>query len=126
MAATAAEVSRQGPAAWAARFDTGPAFYMASGGRLVFASGADAARDIPQVAHVIAHIALTWGDSLRIDPLAPGLAAVAVPWHETRSDSAGHQVEDRGYFSGIAEHGAEGWRFRNAHWSVVAPEPPVR
>ena len=99
---------------------------MASEGRLAFRSGADAARVIDSLPHFIAHITLTWGDSIRIDPLAPGLAVVGTAYRELRMDAAGLTIDERGYFTGVVEHQPEGWRFRDAHWSVVAPPPAVR
>jgi hypothetical protein len=68
---------------------------------------------------VIRHIEIRWGDGLRVDPLGPGLAMVAAPYVEVRVDAAGQRVEEAGYFTGVAEHHAEGWRFRNAHWSLA-------
>ena len=41
-------------------------------------------------------------------------------------DLAGKRVEEAGYFTGLAEHGRDGWRLRDAHWSVVSAPPPVR
>jgi hypothetical protein len=29
------------------------------------------------------------------------------------------------YFTGLAELGPEGWKFRNAHWSVAGPPRPA-
>jgi hypothetical protein len=50
---------------------------------------------------------------------------VAAPYHELLVDSAGHRTEATGYFTGLAELGAAGWKFRNAHWSVVGSPPLV-
>jgi hypothetical protein len=51
---------------------------------------------------------------------------VAASYTEVRVDTAGHRVDEAGYFTGLAEHRPEGWRFRDAHWSVVGPPPAVR
>jgi hypothetical protein len=125
VATVAADVSNTGPAAWRRHFLDGPAFFMAAEGRLVFPSSDSASRGIQRLTQVITHISLRWGDSLRIDPLAPGLAMVATSYHEVRVAAAGPQVEESGYFTGLAAHGPAGWQFRDAHWSVLKPLPPV-
>ena len=121
MGAVAHDVTAQGPAGWRAQFVTDSTFFMAAAGRLEFSSGAAAQRAIDQLTRVMRQLTLTWGDSIRIDPLRPGLAAVGAAYHELRIDSAGHQVEESGYFTGLAEHTRLGWRLRNAHWSVNTP-----
>ena len=126
METLAREVTRDGPAAWRRQFATDTAFFMASEGRLVFSSAAAAGRGIDELTRVIAHIELRWGGDVRVDPLGPGLAMVGASYTEMRVDTAGHRVDEMGYFTGLAEHRAEGWRFRDAHWSVVGPPPTVR
>jgi len=118
-------VTHDGPGAWRAYFAATPAFFMASEGRLVFPSSDSAGRAIQTLERTIAHIELRWGDGLRVDPLAPGLAVLAAPYHEVRVDRAGHQVDETGFFTGLAEHRGGAWRLRNAHWSVATPPPPV-
>jgi len=118
----AAGVSQRGPAAWRTYFADTAAFFMADNGRLVFSSGEAATRGIRDLEQMIAHIELTWGDSPRIEALAPGLAMVAASWHEVLVDRAGKTVRDSGFFTGLAQHRASGWQFRNAHWSeLTAP-----
>jgi len=112
-------VTAKGPAAWRAYFADEPAFFMASEGRLAFSNSDAARRAIEGLTHTIAHIELRWGAGLRVDPLAPGLALLAAPYHETRVDAQRRQVEEDGFFTGLVEHRAEGWQFRDAHWSVV-------
>lgn len=126
MAQLSAGVSRQGPFAWRQYFSDSASFFMASERRLVFASGAAAATAIQDLTHLIRRIHLRWGDSVRVDPLVAGLAAVGAADQELRADTAGHQVDGSGYFTGLAEHRATGWQFRDAHWSVVAPPSAVR
>jgi hypothetical protein len=126
-AATVAQgVSRDGPAAWRAYFVDGPAFFMVSEGKLVFPSGDSAARAIQGLTRVIARIELRWGDPLRVDPLAPGLAMLATPYQEILVDKAGHRMDEAGFFTGIAEHRPGGWQFRDGHWSVARPATPPR
>jgi hypothetical protein len=118
-------ITQRGPAAWREYFISGPAFFMASEGRLVFANGGAATKGIEALTHVITHIELRWGDGLRVDVLAPGLAMIAAPYDEVRVDSAQHRLEEIGFFTGLAEHRSEGWRFRDAHWSVLTPPAHV-
>ncbi len=109
-------VTRRGPAAWHDYFSEIPTFFMAVNGKVVFASPEEAARGIAEVAKSISHIELSWG-VVRIDVLTPQLAMVGAPYHEVQVWADGHQVTEEGYFTGLAERGAGGWRFRNAHWS---------
>jgi len=124
-ASVARGVSDQGPAAWRGYFADTAAFFMASEGRLVFPTSESATRGIEQLGRVISHIELQWGDSMRVDPLAPGLAVLGATYHEVRVDQAGHRIEENGYFTGLAQHRAAGWQFRDAHWSVLAPPPKI-
>jgi len=43
----------------------------------------------------------------------------------TRGIEAGRRIEENGYFTGLAQHRAAGWQFRDAHWSVLAPPPKI-
>lgn len=121
MATVAHGITANGPAAWRGFFVDDSTFFMASEGRLVFPSSDAATRAIEQLQHVITHIELTWGDTIRIDPLAPDLAVIGAPYHEVRVDRDGHHVEERGYFTGVAQRRAGGWQLRDAHWSVETP-----
>jgi len=118
-------VTTRGPAAWRAYFAAEPAFFMASEGRLVFPNSDSAARAITTLTQLIDHIELRWGEPLRIDPLAPGVAVLATPYHELRIDVRGRRVEEDGFLTAIVEHRPAGWQFRDAHWSVVTPPSVV-
>lgn len=119
-AASVAEgISKDGPAAWRRYFAETPAFFMASDGRLVFPNSDSAGRAIANLPRFIASITLRWEDSVRVDPLASGLAVMGASYHETRVDPDGHRLEEQGFFTAVVEHETGGWRFRNAHWSVV-------
>jgi hypothetical protein len=118
-------VTARGPAAWRTYFADEPAFFMASEGRLVFPNSDAATRAIDALTHTIAHIELRWGAALRVDPLAPGLAILAAPYHETQIDAQRRRVEEDGFFTGLVEHRARGWQFRDAHWSVITPPAAV-
>ena len=121
--AVAQDVTREGPAAWRRYFATDPAFFMAVDGRLEFPSSDAADRAITALEGLITYLELRWGDALRVDPVAPGLAMVAAPYFEVVADTTGRRVEEAGYFTGLAEHRAEGWRFRDAHWSLPGAPP---
>ncbi len=125
VARVATDITARGPAGWRDFFDDSPNFFMASEGKLVFASGAAAREGIQGLSQVITSIQLRWGTDLIVQPLAPGVAMVAVPYNEVRVDTAGKKIVEDGYFTGVAESGPAGWRFRNAHWSVVAAPPDI-
>jgi hypothetical protein len=115
----AAGVTERGPAAWRDYFADDKAFFMAAEGRLVFDSNDSAKRGISELERVIAHMELQWREPLRVQVLTESMAFVSAPYHETRVDRAGTTVQEEGYFTGLAALGPGGWRFLNAHWSVV-------
>ena len=51
------------------------------------------------------------------------MRAVGAPYEEVRIDTAGRRVDEKGYFTAVAERRAQTWQFRNAHWSVEAGAP---
>jgi hypothetical protein len=120
----ARNVTRRGPAAWRDYFDDSSSFFMASEGHLVFADGDAAIRGIEELSRTISQIDLRWGEGVRVEPLTPTLAMLAAPFHEVLVDTAGHRVEETGYFTGLVERGPGGWKFRNAHWSTVNSTTP--
>lgn len=119
------DVTQEGPAAWSKFFLNSPSFFMASEGRLRFATGQDAAAAIQGLTGIIKHIDLRWGDDLRVDVLTPDLAAVGASYSEFRIEAEGHQVNEAGYFTGVAQFVNGRWQFRNAHWSVLVPPAKV-
>jgi hypothetical protein len=124
MQTVAQDVTRNGPLAWLKYFDTGPAFFMAVNGQMAFPNSAAAEEGTRKFAQTISHIELKWGNDLRVDPLTTRLAAIAVSWREIQVDTAGHRVDETGYFTGLAEYRGGHWQFRNAHWSApVSPGP---
>jgi hypothetical protein len=126
MATVAQDVTQEGPLAWSKHFESSPAFFMAVNGQMAFPSGAATKEGIHHVALMLKHIDLKWGDDLRVDPLTLELAVVATPWHEIKTDAAGHTTEDSGFFTGLAEYRDERWQFRDAHWSSPVAPPPAR
>ena len=73
MQAVSHDVTQDGPTAWRNFFADGPAFFMASEGKLQFASGAAAANAIQNLPASITKIQLSWGDDLRVDPFDAGI-----------------------------------------------------
>lgn len=124
MQTVAQDVTRNGPLAWLKYFDTGPEFFMAVNGQMAFPNRAAAEEGTRKFAQTISHIELKWGDDLRVDPLTTHLAAIAVSWREIHVDTAGHRVDEMGYFTGLAEYRDGRWQFRNAHWSAPVPPDP--
>jgi hypothetical protein len=120
-ATVAGDVTRRGPTAWRDHFADTPAFFMASDGHLVFENSDAATRGIQQLPSSIAHIELSWGEPMLVDPLTITIAMLGATYHEVQIDPAGHRVEENGYFTGLAELGPAGWKFRDAHWSVAGP-----
>ena len=116
-ATVADDLTGEGPAAWRVHFANAPAFFMAAEGHLVLVNGDAATRGIQELTGKIAHMELHWEEPMKVDPRTPTLAMVAAPYHLVRIDPAGH--EENGYFTGLAELGSLGWKFRNAHWSVL-------
>ncbi len=119
--AVAEDVTHNGPAAWGRHFADSPAFYMADEGQLVFPNRAAATAAIADLVKTVQHIELQWGQDVRVDVLTANLAGVASPYHEVRVDTAGRRVEERGFFTAVAELQNGRWQFRNAHWSVARP-----
>jgi len=121
-ATVAHDVTQQGPAAWRNHLSDSPSFFLASDGQLAFSNGAAAMAGIPNLEQMIKHIDLQWGPDVRVDPLTPQLAVLAAPWHEVRTMADGQVLDQRGYFTAIAEYTDGRWQLRNCHWSVLHPE----
>ena len=118
MQTVANDVTRDGPVAWCRYFDPGPDFFMAVNGQMAFPNGAAAQEGTRKFAQTIKHIELKWGDDLRVDPLTPGFAVVAASWREIQVDTAGHRLDEAGYFTGLVQYRNGRWEFRDAHWSA--------
>lgn len=117
------DVTQDGPLAWQKHFAESKAFFMAVNGQMAFPDRATATAAMPNIARAFKHIELQWGDDLRVDPLTANLALVATSWHEVLVDASDHSVDEKGYFTGIAEYRDGRWQFRDAHWSTVPPAP---
>ena len=111
-------VTQDGPMAWIKYFDESPAFFMAVNGQMVFPNASAAQEGTRKFAQTIRQIELKWGDDLRVDPLTNEYAVVGVSWREVQVDTAGHSVNETGYFTALVEYRDGHWQFRNAHWSA--------
>jgi hypothetical protein len=112
-------VSQQGPVAWLRYFENTPDFFMASGGQLVFPNIDTATNFINTILiKSISKIELHWSN-IRIDPLTPDLAGISAAFHEDITDAAGKKTPQDGYFTAIVHHTTQGWKLRNAHWSLA-------
>jgi hypothetical protein len=124
IAGVAHRISVGGPKTWVGEFADDSAFFMVANGQMAFTDFATMSRFMPVFARGTPSIALEFS-SVRVDPLAPGLAEFAAHYHEALTDSAGRRTDDSGYVTGVATHTAFGWRLRDAHWShpdpVIAP-----
>ena len=122
MQSVAHDVTQDGPTAWLKYLEPGPAFFMAVNGQMAFANGTAAQEGTRKFAQTVRHIELKWGDDVRVDPLSPDLAMVAASWHETMDNPPpGHQADQGGYFTALAEYREGHWQFRDAHWSSPVP-----
>jgi hypothetical protein len=119
MITIAHDVTQDGPVAWRKHFADSPAFFMVNDGQMAFAHSADATEGIRAFAATIRSIRLEWGNDLRVDPLTPNFAVVAVSFFEVQEPLNGKPVEERGYFTGVAELREGRWQLRDAHWSSV-------
>ena len=115
------DVTEEGPAAWRKHFLESPAFFMAADGNLQFPDSASASAGIQALARTMQHIDLRWGDDIRVDPLGPNLAMIAMPYREAIVTSSGNRVDSAGFFTGVVEFRDGQWRFRDAHWSSAKP-----
>jgi hypothetical protein len=122
MATIARDVTREGPTAWRNHFANSPAFFMVNDGQMAFPDSAAATKGTEAFAATIKSIRLEWGSDLRVDPLTPKFAVVAVSFFEDQEQLTGKHVEERGYFTGVAELRDGRWRLRDAHWSSARPQ----
>jgi hypothetical protein len=119
MAGIARDVTREGPVAWRKHFADSPVFFMVNDGQMAFAHSTDATKGIHDFATKIRSIHLEWGSDLRVDPLTQGFAVVAASFSEEQNFLDGRSVQERGYFTGVAQMRDGRWQLRDAHWSSV-------
>lgn len=119
MKSVAVGVTRDGPIAWKRYFASGPAFHMASEGRLVFDGGEAARKGIDELTLTVERIELRWGEPIRAQALTRARALISAPYYERIVSRSGTVTDEQGWLTGLAEDGPEGWRFLSLHWSVA-------
>jgi hypothetical protein len=116
--AFAAWASTQGAGrAYETFFDSTPSVLMAADGRIVaIASEAVAARYHGWAPPAGARMTR---DSVRVEPLAPGLAHFAGAFREAFTPPSGPAYEGHGVMTAVAVSRPGGWRFAASHTSVA-------
>jgi hypothetical protein len=115
------DLHNEGPIAWLQYFSDSKQFFMASDGQLVFPNIDSANAFVPRFAKHIQRVDLTWND-IRIDSLTPDFGLMAATFHEALIGASGVQDTPTGYFTGVVENTATGWKLRDAHWSTLSPQ----
>jgi len=124
----AAQISAHGYRGFPPAMDSAPGYVWAYNGFIAFPSfdsmaawtRTDPEPTVPEV--------FAW-DSVRVEPLAPGIAGVAATYTETRPDSTGRPQTEKGVFTAVAVHRSGGWKLTTAHTSTLPrrlrrPSPP--
>ncbi len=109
--------------AYASFFDSTPGVLLAADGRIVAASH-DAVAARYRGWAPPAGATLSW-DSVRIEPLAPGLAHFAGAFREAFTPPSGPGYEGHGVLTAVAVSRPGGWRFAASHTSVAPPPEPA-
>ncbi|HMG14140.1 MAG TPA: hypothetical protein VK590_01765 [Saprospiraceae bacterium] len=119
MDSIANDINRNGPTAWLKYFENTPEFFMASEGQLVFPNNEIAIQFIKnELVKQISKMNLRWTE-VQIDVLTNKFVNVAAKWNEDITNFENKTTSQGGYFTGIAKNTSEGWKLRNAHWSVT-------
>lgn len=119
---TAKGISTKGPIAWLDYFEDSPGFFMANDGGVQLPDYKTADSFIKNtLVKVISKITLKWS-AIRVDPLTPGIAVMAAGYHEDITDASGKTTPYDGYFTALVHKTANGWKFRDEHWS----SPPMK
>ena len=105
-------------------FDSAPGFVQAADGRVTSASFDSLAARYRSWAPP-AGARLTW-DTVRVEPLGPGLAHFTGTFTESFTPPTGQPYEGHGVMSGVAVRRPGGWRIAAVHTSVVPPATPGR
>ncbi len=114
----AKDVSTDGPGTWLYYFENNADFFMASNGALEFSTKDSATYLMNKI--VVKHIKrikLQW-KNIRIDVLSRTFASLAMNFHEAITDTNDQTVQIEGYFTALAHQTSQGWKLRNAHWSI--------
>jgi len=108
-----------GPAAWSRLFEDTPAAFMASDGAMAFPAHDSLDLFLNRFSPTVSSLELIW-DAVRIDPLAPSLASLAIPYRERIVMTSDSVSAFGGFVTGVARHRAGEWRLQHLHWSSPA------
>jgi hypothetical protein len=112
------DISKNGPVAWLNYFEESPDFFMASNGELVFKDYQGANSFITKVlVKNIAKIALKL-TNIHVDPYTAVWGSIGADFNEDLTDPSGKTIGIDGYFTATVHKTANGWKLRNAHWSI--------
>jgi ketosteroid isomerase-like protein len=116
------DLRQSGPLGWLPHFSTGPRFFMASDGKVVFANFDAAETFLKDFATRVSHMEIRWSD-VRVRMIGQDAALVAAAYDETINQTSGKSKQFRGYFSGLAIRQQAGWKLGHLHWSSPRPDP---
>jgi hypothetical protein len=105
-------------------FDSAPGFVQVADGRIASPSYDSLAASHRTWAPP-AGARLTW-DTVRVEPLGPGLAHFTGAFTESFTPPSGPAYEGHGVMSGVAVRRLGGWKIAAVHTSVVPAAPPGR
>jgi hypothetical protein len=105
-------------------FDTAPGFVQVADGRITSPSYDSLAARYRSWAPP-AGARLAW-DTVRVEPLGPGLAHFTGAFTESFTPPSGQAYEGHGVMSGVAVRRLGGWKIAAVHTSVVPASPPGR
>jgi len=115
------DLAAKGPASWLNYFQNSPQFFMAADGQLSFRDYNSAKAFIQDTLIKNMHkIVLKWSNT-RIDVLSRRIASIGCDFHEDITLANEQTLPFDGYFSGTAVATPQGWKLRNAHWSMKKP-----
>ena len=97
-----------------------PRFVWLEDGRVAYPSADSVAAALRSVEEQFVTASLETRD-VRVEPLAPGLAAVAFLFDQTLSDHAGAGFGFSGAISALLVDTPDGWRFLQGHTSTTRP-----
>lgn len=112
-----------GPAGWLDIFEGSASFFMASDGAVTFGDADSLRTFLASFAPTVSAMTLEWGE-MKIEPLAPGVTAVAASYTEEITMTDGGTDRFGGYVTGVARSSGGRWRVQHLHWSSPpAPTP---
>ena len=93
---------------------------MASDGGTAFPDADSLRVFLGSFAPTVSAMTLEWGE-LRIEPLAPGVTAVAASYTEEITMTGGEADRFGGYVTGVVRLSAGRWQVQHLHWSSPPP-----